>query len=78
MTRIGAALIEEGRMEGRIEGRIRKAQEAIIDAVKAKFEEIPDDLKEKIACINDEKKLDKLLVTVIKSNRLDEIYNLLT
>ncbi|HHW01815.1 MAG TPA: hypothetical protein GXX35_03190 [Thermoanaerobacterales bacterium] len=37
MTRIGAALIEEGR----IEGRIRKAQESILDAIKAKFETIP-------------------------------------
>ncbi|MDI6600511.1 MAG: hypothetical protein QME46_01855 [Thermoanaerobacteraceae bacterium] len=73
MTRIGAALIEEGRIEGKIEGR----KEAVLNAIKAKFDTIPDDLKEKVIKIDNEEKFDELLIAVIKSNSIDEIYKMI-
>ncbi|TZE80255.1 hypothetical protein [Calorimonas adulescens] len=66
--------IKKGRIEGRKEGRIRKAQENILNAIKAKFDTVPDDFKNKILKIDDEAKLDEILVAVIKSNSIDEVY----
>ncbi len=72
---------EEGKIEGIKEGiergRIRKAQENILDAIKAKHDTIPDDLKQKISTIKDESKLDDILVTVIKSDSIADIYRMI-
>ncbi|TZE80252.1 hypothetical protein [Calorimonas adulescens] len=68
--------IKKGIKKGRIEGRIKKAQENILNAIKARFDTVPDDLKNKILKIKDEAKLDEILVAVIKSNSIDEVYKM--
>jgi hypothetical protein len=39
------AIKEEGIKEGIKKGRIRKAQENILNAIKARFDTVPDDFK---------------------------------
>ncbi|MDI6602228.1 MAG: hypothetical protein QME46_10720, partial [Thermoanaerobacteraceae bacterium] len=78
------AIKEEGIKEGRIEGikkgikkgRIRKAQENVLNVIKAKFDAVPDDLKDKISKIKDEDKLDEVLIEVVKSSSIDEVYKM--
>ncbi|TZE80652.1 hypothetical protein [Calorimonas adulescens] len=69
--------IKKGRIEGRKEGRIRKAQENVLNVIKAKFNALPDDLKDKISKINDEDKLDEVLIEVVKSSSIDEVYKMI-
>jgi len=68
--------IKKGRIEGRKEGKIRKAQENILNVIKAEFDTVPDDFKNKILKIKDEAKLDEILVAVIKSDSIDEVYKM--
>ncbi|MDI6602299.1 MAG: hypothetical protein QME46_11090, partial [Thermoanaerobacteraceae bacterium] len=71
------AIKEEGIKEGIKKGRIRKAQENILNVIKAKFNVLPDDLKNKISKINDEDKLDEVLIEVVKSGSIAEVYKMI-
>ncbi|MDI6602301.1 MAG: hypothetical protein QME46_11100 [Thermoanaerobacteraceae bacterium] len=68
--------IKEGIKEGIRKGRIGKAQENILNAIKAKFDTVPDDFKNKILKIDDEAKLDEVLIEVVKSSSIDEVYKM--
>jgi len=68
--------IKEGIKKGIKKGRIRKAQENILNAIKARFDTVPDDFKNKILKIDDEAKLDEIHIAVIKSNSIDEVYKM--
>ena len=69
--------IEEGMEKGKEEGRLEKAQEAVIDAVEAKFDEVPEDIAKMIKEIKDMDVLKDLLKRAIKSETLDEFKTVL-
>ncbi|MCD6238347.1 MAG: hypothetical protein J7K51_03310, partial [Thermotogae bacterium] len=56
----------------REKGRLEKAQEAVIDAIEAKFDEVPEDIANTIKEIKDMDVLKDLLKKAIRSETLDE------
>ncbi|MDI6602469.1 MAG: hypothetical protein QME46_11945 [Thermoanaerobacteraceae bacterium] len=61
---------EEGIKEGIRKGKISDIE----NAIRVKLDRLPEDLKEKIENIKNEEKLNELLITVIKSDSIDEVY----
>ena len=63
---------EEGREEGREEGFLIKGRSNIINALKARFQDVPDSIKTCINSIQDVVVLDALLIEAILCKSLEE------
>jgi len=64
-------LAQQFRQEGRQEGQIESLQESVIEALGAKFEQVPDGLREAIWIIVDPAKLRALLRTAVRCADVD-------
>lgn len=62
---------QEGRQEGRLEGRLEGQMQAVIDALLARFERVPEGLREEIAKIGDSIRLQTLLREAIRCTDLE-------
>jgi len=67
--------IKEGMEKGMEKGRLESTQEDVIDAVEAKFDEVPEDIAKMIKEIKDMDLLKNLLKKAIKAKTLDEFRN---
>ncbi|MEO1785140.1 hypothetical protein V4762_08735, partial [Thermodesulfobium sp. 4217-1] len=65
--------IEKGREEGREEGMIFEAQDLLLDAIEAKFDKVPRDIKILVKKTKDREKLRSILKATIKVQSIDEI-----
>ncbi|MEW5801735.1 MAG: hypothetical protein AB1847_06475 [bacterium] len=80
MPTIADSLIEEGRKQGMQQGMqegvqqgiIQNAREVVIDSLEARFDVIPESMKETINEINDPSILKILLRKAVKAESLDE------
>jgi predicted transposase YdaD len=65
------SLAEQFRQEGRQEGLIFSQQQAILEALEIRFQQVPEGLREEIESIADSKKLTHLLRAAITSADLE-------
>lgn len=64
---------KEGFQEGMEKGIFSGRQEALVKMLKKKFEELPANIEEKIKKIDSLEKLDKILLSILDVNTLEEI-----
>ncbi|MEO1785346.1 hypothetical protein V4762_09830, partial [Thermodesulfobium sp. 4217-1] len=65
--------MEKGIEKGKIEGMIFEAQDLLLDAIEAKFDKVPRDIKLMVKKTKDRDKLRKILKATIKVQSIDEI-----
>ncbi len=65
--------LEEGRVEGRIEGRVEEVQRNIETMVQARFPDLCDFVKSKIAFLADREKLQRILLIVGTAQAKEEV-----
>ncbi|WP_083816151.1 Rpn family recombination-promoting nuclease/putative transposase [Thermodesulfobium narugense] len=65
--------MEKGMEKGKIEGMIIEAQDLLLDAIEAKFDKVPRDIKLMVKKTKDRERLRKILKATIKVQNLDEI-----
>ena len=63
--------LRKGRQEGRQEGRQQMLQEAVLDLLEERFNDVPYALREKIQEIQAEPRLKKLLLQAVRVPSLD-------
>ncbi|MEO1785323.1 hypothetical protein V4762_09705, partial [Thermodesulfobium sp. 4217-1] len=65
--------MEKGMEKGKIEGMIIDAQDLLLDAIEAKFDKVPRDIKILVKKTKDREKLRSILKATIKVQSIDEI-----
>ena len=77
VERMLSRLVKELREEGRIEGRIEAIVEATIDVLGERFGDVPEDVREKFAEVNDLRKLKALFRKSLVVKSMDEFRKLM-
>ena len=63
--------LEAGRREGLQQGRRQAAVDALVTALEARFEAVPDDIADQIRAVDDLDKLLRLLRQAVRAENLD-------
>lgn len=63
---------EEGRQEGLEEGILQAKQTAVVNALKTRFQDVPEEISARLGSIQDEVVLDSLLIEAILCKSLDD------
>ena len=63
---------EEGRQEGLEEGILQAKQTAVVNALKTRFQDVPEEISVRLGSIQDEVVLDSLLIEAILCKSLDD------
>ena len=63
---------QEGRQEGFEEGILQAKQSVIVNALKTRFQDVPEEISARLGAIQDEVVLDSLLIEAILCKSLDD------